>query len=551
MSPAAVASSKKGVGPEADLWALGVVLYQMLTGTTPFGAPSPYLSFLKTKRALIRHPSFANQNIRDVLECLLEKNPELRLAKCTTNTVQDDTDDTDDTEVVRNKDNKGNKDKVGPINYDALRRMPFFHEDSFLINPLEDVLLSHSDVIGSIDSSDSTKIGGVIESSINEGKGKKSAESLTGLSALRNLNDRPAVRVPTLRELCLRAVGQTAVKAAQIVAEHGGTKTGIAIDGPFAWVKKFSLTPEMCVQDENQLNTNTNMNMNKANTYAVSKSDRLTILHYLNRRNQINAPALYRLFWSGVVDTKCHRVDPTFKEYLGFNRNTQGIWKGGATDENNGPGRANESTNRKNAAEFLFAQLQSPLFGLSGTDSEAEEEIAHLKASLTPINRLRPKFLAVMGSYTSSVYEETATANSNSNSNSTGTNGAQEQDESVYAKNLLHFRKCIARVSDSVPLLLVPGPRQMGLGPLQNGGSVSASAIKSYLDLFGDDYYGFWFNGVRVLVLNSSLFFVPVIEEKSKSGQDINDDEIYLQKHVRGYEQWLAEEIDQSKLCST
>ena len=49
LSPSTVRNKECGV--EVDLWALGVVFFQMLLGYTPFGAPSPYLTFLKIKRA--------------------------------------------------------------------------------------------------------------------------------------------------------------------------------------------------------------------------------------------------------------------------------------------------------------------------------------------------------------------------------------------------------------------------------------------------------------------------------------------------------------------
>lgn len=55
MSPQTVSATKtSNVGIEADIWALGVVLYQMVMGVTPFAAPSPYLIFLRTKRAKVK-----------------------------------------------------------------------------------------------------------------------------------------------------------------------------------------------------------------------------------------------------------------------------------------------------------------------------------------------------------------------------------------------------------------------------------------------------------------------------------------------------------------
>jgi serine/threonine protein kinase len=54
MSPQTVESKKtSNIGIEADIWALGVVLYQLFMGTTPFTAPSPYLMFLKIKKGTL------------------------------------------------------------------------------------------------------------------------------------------------------------------------------------------------------------------------------------------------------------------------------------------------------------------------------------------------------------------------------------------------------------------------------------------------------------------------------------------------------------------
>lgn len=52
LSPSTVRNKKCGV--EVDLWALGIVLHQMLLGYTPYGAPSPYLTFLRIKRSFLQ-----------------------------------------------------------------------------------------------------------------------------------------------------------------------------------------------------------------------------------------------------------------------------------------------------------------------------------------------------------------------------------------------------------------------------------------------------------------------------------------------------------------
>ena len=53
LSPSTV-RNHRNCGVEVDLWALGVVFFQMLLGYTPFGAPSPYLTFLRIKRAFLQ-----------------------------------------------------------------------------------------------------------------------------------------------------------------------------------------------------------------------------------------------------------------------------------------------------------------------------------------------------------------------------------------------------------------------------------------------------------------------------------------------------------------
>jgi len=49
MSPNTVSSAKHST-IESDLWAVGVIAYQMWLGRTPYAAASPYLTFLKIKR---------------------------------------------------------------------------------------------------------------------------------------------------------------------------------------------------------------------------------------------------------------------------------------------------------------------------------------------------------------------------------------------------------------------------------------------------------------------------------------------------------------------
>ena len=76
MSPETVKS--KPAGPETDIWSYGVVMWQLLLGTTPFKAPSPYLGFLKIKRGLLYRHSALSDDAWDLLSKMIVVDPAKR-----------------------------------------------------------------------------------------------------------------------------------------------------------------------------------------------------------------------------------------------------------------------------------------------------------------------------------------------------------------------------------------------------------------------------------------------------------------------------------------
>ena len=81
MSPEAVCNSKH-LGPAADLWALGCVLYQCVAGESPFKGGSQYLTHLKTKRGLRKgfpFPPHADATLVSLVRALLQLEPAARL----------------------------------------------------------------------------------------------------------------------------------------------------------------------------------------------------------------------------------------------------------------------------------------------------------------------------------------------------------------------------------------------------------------------------------------------------------------------------------------
>lgn len=217
MSPSTVAS--KNCGPDADLWALGILLFQMLLGYTPFSAASPYLTFLRIKKANLKvndcffiwalldllfgaqFPSIVFDHAADFLSLLLERNSNLRLKNAIGNRFHEGMD-------------------YSSINYNKLKGHRFF---DIVINLDNRVNFQFS--LRSLD-----RINSIETECVNSSDGQ--------IQHLSSIHLRPATCIPTLKELCIRAVGA----AALIVGAETSSCGGIRPSTP--WIKASYL---LCV----------------------------------------------------------------------------------------------------------------------------------------------------------------------------------------------------------------------------------------------------------------------------------------------------------------
>ena len=128
--PEAVAEErKKGGGSDhtLDLWALGAVAYQFLTGVTPFWSPSQYHAFLKIQRCNLCRPiGITDDNAWEFIVSLMKIDPKARLgAGCY--------------EYVRGKEGVPHQIIEKGSGYYSIRKLPYF--TSFLGGEASDEII--------------------------------------------------------------------------------------------------------------------------------------------------------------------------------------------------------------------------------------------------------------------------------------------------------------------------------------------------------------------------------------------------------------------------
>src|SRR5689334_9699417 len=135
---------------------------------------------------------------------------------------------------------------------------------------------------------------------------------------------------------------------------------------------------------------------------------------------------------------------------------------------------------------FFFIQMSDPQFGMFTANGEFSRETANFTRAIEAANRLRPAFVVVTGDLTN------------------------RQGDSA---QIAEYRRIASKLDRSIPLYNVPGNHDVAL-PL------SSQSVRSYRAIYGADYYTFDHNGVRGVVINSSLFKEPNLAPDDAAAQE-------------------------------
>lgn len=135
---------------------------------------------------------------------------------------------------------------------------------------------------------------------------------------------------------------------------------------------------------------------------------------------------------------------------------------------------------------FFFIQMSDPQFGMFTANGEFSRETINFSRAIDAANRLRPAFVVVTGDLTN------------------------RQGDSV---QIAEYRRIASTLDRSIPLYNVPGNHDVAL-PL------SSQSVRSYRAIYGADYYTFDHNGVRGVVINSSLFKEPNLAPDDAAAQE-------------------------------
>jgi len=345
MSPEAVREFDKGSSGcdfTADLWALGVMVYQMYAGALPFEAASPYMTFLKIQRGVFgRSMGVCDDDAWDLICKLFKVVPRERLGAGCFEWVPPPKIDAHEAKATTDDGDENNSSPPPPPplgrviehgqGYDVIRQHPFFAKH---VSDLEKQTNSHLDI--------------AVEAT------------------------QPAPQpIPSLRDLAVRA-------------------TALFID-------QSSLNVDL--EDEHPPGDGSSFD-----ALRLKPAERASVMHLLDRLHLLKEPRVYRRFFPTKQEARLSRVRPQSRDAIGLTQinDKMGQFPGRGEDENH-PANKMPSNLLDGDKKICIQHITNPLFCKMTNDECSNDEvqrkgyIKQLKESIRLVNRTRPKAVVACG----------------------------------------------------------------------------------------------------------------------------------------------------------
>ncbi|KAL7521415.1 hypothetical protein ACHAWX_006089 [Stephanocyclus meneghinianus] len=353
MSPEGVKEfDKNGHGCDftSDLWAFGVVLYQLYAGALPFEAASPYMTFLKIQRGVYgRNMGIWDDDAWDLIRKLLQVDPKKRLgagrfewvpppkdkSNHKTNSQVESDDNNNQKDLASDSKGSSKQEPLGKIicrkgGYDIIRQHPFFSKHQPSLNIVTNSQLSIEDE-----------------------------------------SQRIPQPVPSLRDIALRATA------------HFIDQSSLDID----------------LEDLHPPGDNSSFD-----ALRLKPSDRTCVMHILDRLHLLKEPRIYRRFFLSKIDARLGRLRPHSMDVIGLTQKNDNMGHfPGSGEEDTHPNQKISDPSRE--SKICIHHITNPLFSKlineecnkDENESKRKEYTKQLKESIRLVNRMRPRAVVACG----------------------------------------------------------------------------------------------------------------------------------------------------------
>eukprot|EP01084_Bolivina_argentea_P162789 283257_1 len=79
LAPEAIMSEQIGYDTSVDIWSLGIIIYELIVGKSPFFAPNAFKTFQKIQKLDYQIPTNVSKQAKDLIQSLLKLDPKKRL----------------------------------------------------------------------------------------------------------------------------------------------------------------------------------------------------------------------------------------------------------------------------------------------------------------------------------------------------------------------------------------------------------------------------------------------------------------------------------------